>query len=126
MRQAHPGEFRTDRQALFAAYRYRRHGAKRAQEGPQAFRTNHPQQPADVVARGAQHRVEPVADLAPHDLAGVAHGQVLEASRGHHGHATIQRVGRLLAREHRITLKGESLRQSRTRSSRKRDPETEP
>jgi DNA replication protein DnaC len=34
-------------------------------------------------------------------------------------------LDRLLAREHRITLKGESLRQTRNRSSRKGDPETE-
>jgi hypothetical protein len=30
MTQAHPGEFRTDRQALFATYRYRRHGYRTA------------------------------------------------------------------------------------------------
>ena len=30
MTQAHPGEFRTDRQVLFAAYRYRRHGYRTA------------------------------------------------------------------------------------------------
>jgi DNA replication protein DnaC len=34
-------------------------------------------------------------------------------------------LDRLLAREHRITLKGESLRQVRTRSSRKGEPDTE-
>ena len=37
MTQPHPGDLPTESEPLFTPYRYRRHGAKRTQQGPQAF-----------------------------------------------------------------------------------------
>jgi hypothetical protein len=64
MTQPQQGAVPTETVPLFAPYRYRRHSAKQAQTGPQAFGTNHPQQPPNVVARRAQHRMELVAQRA--------------------------------------------------------------
>jgi hypothetical protein len=36
----------------------------RRKKSPQALFDDHAQQPSDVVARRAQHRVDPIADLA--------------------------------------------------------------
>ena len=50
--------------AFFGAYRYLRHNAKQSQKSPQAYRLNHLQQPAAVLARRSQHRVDLAANFA--------------------------------------------------------------